>query len=65
MLSEANASFVNGAVTIVRWFVYITLAMLAIGAAWSALAWLWEQIRPVTDKSELEKARRHMRDLGY
>lgn len=65
MLDEANATFVNGLVTFVRWFVYITLTMLAVGAACKALAWLWRQLRPITYKSELERARRHMRDLGY
>lgn len=65
MLDEANSSFVNGVVTVVRWTIYITIAMAAIGVTWNLLAWLWKKVAPTSGKSDIEEARQRLRDLGY
>ena len=65
MLDEANSSFINGVITIIRWSVYLAIASVAIRVAWALLSWIWGHIKPTSDKEELEKAKQHMRDVGY
>lgn len=69
MLDEANAGFINGAVTIIRWSFYLAALIVALRAAKALFGWLWMSIKkrmgPVTPKAEIEKARQRMRDLGY
>lgn len=78
MLDEANGNFVNGVVTVVRYLVYGWLALFALGAAlwvlsrlWLILSDLWTGTakifripRPIWE-SDIDKAKRRMRDLGY
>lgn len=80
MLDEANSEFINTAVTVLRYGVYLWLGVGALALAIWLLAWLWglfaklieivgRAVRAVMPRflwrSDVDEARQRMRDLGY
>jgi hypothetical protein len=78
MLDQANSEFVNAAVTVLRYVVYAWLAAMALAFAFwlivmalRAFGWIWGGIGeffwwvPRLFRSEEEKAKKRLRDLGY
>ena len=78
MLDQANSEFVNTVVTVLRYAVYAWLAAMALALAFwlitvalRALGWIWKGIGeffwwvPRLLRSEEEKAKKRLRDLGY
>lgn len=78
MLDQASSEFVNTVVTVLRYAVYAWLAAMALALAlWlitvalRALGWAREGIGeffwwvPCLFRSEEDKAKKRLRDLGY